>query len=114
MHGLVERRVDIATTEVVVMEVLAGARSPRHHAELRAALLDYPMLVLDGLADYEQAALIYRICRTAGETIRDLSDCLIAVPAIRAEASILHKDRDFDVIARHTPLRIEPVDTARP
>jgi hypothetical protein len=72
------------------------------------------MLVLDGLADHDQAALIYRICRTAAETLRDLSDRLIAVPAIRAGASTPHKDRDFDAIARHTPLRIEPVEAAEP
>jgi predicted nucleic acid-binding protein len=34
---------------------------------------------------------------------------LIAVPAIRADASVLHNDRDFDAIARHTPLRVEPL-----
>lgn len=110
MHRLVAERVELAVTEVVVMEVLAGATSRQHHAELRSALLDYPMLTLEGLGDFEEAALIYRFCRAAGETIRDLTDCLIAVPAIRAGASILHRDRDFDVIARHTDLRIHPVE----
>ena len=41
-----------------------------------------------------------------------MRDCLVAAPVIRAGASILHKDRDFDVIARHTELRIEPVAAA--
>ncbi len=109
VHRLVERRAELAISEVIVMEVLAGAHPPRHHDELRSTLLGYPMLPLEGLEDYEQAALIYRICRAAGETIRDLTDCLIAVPAMRANAAILHKDRDFDVIARHTDLRIHPV-----
>jgi predicted nucleic acid-binding protein len=36
-------------------------------------------------------------------------DCLIAAVAIRESASILHADRDFDVMARHAGLRIEPV-----
>jgi predicted nucleic acid-binding protein len=32
----------------------------------------------------------------------------IAAVAIRSGASLLHADVDFDVIARHTPLRLEP------
>ena len=32
--------------------------------------------------------------------------CLIAAPAIRAGAAVLHNDADFDVLARHTELRI--------
>ncbi len=37
-----------------------------------------------------------------------MNDCLIAAVAIRNGASVLHRDADFDVLARHTPLRIEP------
>ena len=32
--------------------------------------------------------------------------CLIASTAIRAGVPILHNDSDFDVLARHTELRI--------
>jgi predicted nucleic acid-binding protein len=67
------------------------------------------MLPVGGLAGFEEAAAIYRACRTGGETVRSMLDCLVAVPAIRAGASILHRDRDFDVIARHTELQLEPV-----
>ena len=52
---------------------------------------------------------MYRACRSAGATIRSIGDCLIAVAVIRADAEILHNDRDFDTIARHTGLRIYPV-----
>jgi predicted nucleic acid-binding protein len=68
------------------------------------------MLPLSGLRDFEHAAALYRSCRTAGETVRKLSDCLVAVPTIRAGATLLHADRDFDVLARHTPLRLEPLE----
>jgi predicted nucleic acid-binding protein len=109
LNALIDTDADVAITEIVVMEVLAGARSPRHVSDLRARLLAFPVLTLDGLSDVEEAAQIYRDCAVAGETIRTMSDCLIAVPAIRVRASILHNDRDFDAIARHTDLRIEPV-----
>ncbi|MBA3764697.1 MAG: PIN domain-containing protein [Actinobacteria bacterium] len=41
--------------------------------------------------------------------MRTLNDCLIAAVAIRSGATVLHSDRDFDAIARHTELRIELV-----
>ncbi len=34
---------------------------------------------------------------------------VIAVPVIKAGASLLHADTDFDRIAQVAPLRIEPV-----
>ncbi len=37
-----------------------------------------------------------------GETVGALTDCLIAAVAIRSGSSVLHADRDFDVLARHT------------
>lgn len=93
-------------TEVVVLELLAGARSGSPAQRLRSRVLAFPILPLAGLADYEEAALIYRDCRDAGETIRSISDCLIAVPVIRAGASLLHNDVDFEAIARHSTLKL--------
>ena len=58
--------------------------------------------------DYEEAAARYRACRRMGATVRKLIDCLIAAQAIRAGVSILHADADFDTLARHTELMIEP------
>ena len=92
------------------MELLAGARDPRDERDLRKGPLSLPVLALDGIADYEAAAELYRACRRAGEAIRGLSDCLIAVPVIRARASLLQADGDFDRLTRHTRLRIEPLD----
>lgn len=106
LRELVERDADVAITEVILMELLAGARSGPAVRELRARLLSFRLLPLEGLADFEEAALIYRACRDAGETLSSLSDCLIAVPVIRAGASLLHSDGDFDVIARHSALKI--------
>ena len=56
--------------------------------------------------DYYDAAALYRRCRIQGETVRKLIDRLIAAAAIRANTPILHSDADFDVIARHTELKI--------
>ena len=56
---------------------------------------------------YDEAAALYRTCRREGETVRKLIDCLIGSIAIRAGAAVLHDDSDFDVLARHTGLRVD-------
>ena len=110
LRGQLQARADVAVTEVVVAELLAGARSERERTELRSMLLGFPLLPLWGLDAYEVAAELFRVCRAAGEPIRHLTDCLIAVPAIEAGATLLAVDRDFETLARHTGLRLEPVD----
>lgn len=112
VRRLLVEKADIAITEHVVLEVLAGARSTRNLHELRSELLGFPLLPLIGLDDYEEAAAIYRTCRLNGVTIKNLSDCLIAVPVLREAAELLHNDSDFDAIARHSELRIYPVDSS--
>ena len=106
---LVAERADLVVTEVVVMEVLMGARSTQHLRALRRQLLSFPILPLRGMPSYETAAALYRACRRAGETIRKITDCLVAVPAIEAGATLIQADRDFEILARHTPLRLEPL-----
>lgn len=61
---------------------------------------------LSHLANYEEAASMYRACRTNGETVRKLIDCLIASVAVRAAAEILHADADFIALERHTSLSL--------
>jgi predicted nucleic acid-binding protein len=108
LDNLIDEEVELLITEPVVMEVLAGARSERHAMRMRTALLAYPLARVFGLDDYEAAATIRRACRAGGETVRSTMDCLMAAVAIREGASLLHGDRDFDVIARHTELQIHP------
>ena len=106
---LLESSAEVALTEVVVMELLAGARPGQAGRQLRSNLLSFPLIPLQGLADFEEAATIYRSCRSSGETLRSVTDCLIAVPTIRMGATLLHNDADFDSIARHTDLRLHRV-----
>jgi predicted nucleic acid-binding protein len=95
----------VTTTDMVQLEVLAGARDRRHLQSLRDLLAATIHLPIAAGLDAEQAADIYRTCQGQGETPRQLSDCLIAAVAIRNDVVVLHEDRDFEVIARHTPLQ---------
>ena len=95
----------LAVTEPVIMEVLAGARDDDHAAQLES-LLGLARLVPTLASDYLDAARVYRRCRQRGETVRRMVDCLIAAVAIRSGATLLHHDRDFDVIGRHSRLTL--------
>lgn len=109
LSRLMEQGEDVTVTEPIVMEVLAGARSEQDARRLRQAILAFRLLPLIGLADFEAAAAIHRACRQGGQTVRSRVDCLIAAVAIRHGEPVVHFDSDFDVIARHTDLRIEPI-----
>jgi predicted nucleic acid-binding protein len=106
VRDLVRSGRPVHTTDVVMMEVLAGGRDERHAAQLNQLLLACEFVGLEGLDDFEQAASIYRACRRAGETVRALNDCLVATVAIRARLDLVHADRDFEAIARHTDLEL--------
>ena len=99
---------DMAISDPVLMEVLAGARDERHLHDLRA-LLGRAQMLHCGPPDFDAAAVLYRRCRYGGETIRRLIDCLIGAVAIRTAVPVLHSDSDFDVLARHSELVIQPV-----
>ena len=88
------------------MEVLAGARDDLQLATVSRAL-DQATVIPMQSSDYDRAAALYRRCRWQGETVRKLLDCLIAAVAIRVGIPVLHNDRDFDVLARHTELQID-------
>lgn len=96
---------EVAVCDAIRMEVLAGARDERHLDALRR-LLARASVLPTAPAQYEEAASLFRRCRREGETVRRLLDCLIAAVAIRAAVPVLHRDADFDVLARHTELEI--------
>jgi predicted nucleic acid-binding protein len=95
-----------ATLDAVRLEMLAGTWRGVS-ADTLGALLDLchqvPQLPRE---DVESAAELYRRCRANGETIRSLNDCLIAAIAIRTDLPVLHKDRDYDVLARYSELQV--------
>jgi predicted nucleic acid-binding protein len=89
------------------MEVLAGARSDAHLDTIVSILgrgRDIPVT----LQHFDDAAAVYRLCRTEGVTVRSMIDCLIAAIAMSEDVELLHQDRDFAAIASVVPLRVHP------
>jgi hypothetical protein len=108
LTAAIEADEPLAIVGLIILEVLAGAHDEQHARLLNRLLGRARLLPLEEPSDYEAAAALYRACRREGVTIRRLPDCLIAAVTIRAGAKLLHRDSDFEAIARHSAL--EAVD----
>lgn len=106
LRTLLKDKQPLATTGVVMLEVLAGARDEPHARKLSRLLGRCKLLACEEPSDHEAAAGLYRACRREGLTIRRPPDLLIATIAIRTDTPLLHLDADFDAIARQAPLRV--------
>lgn len=104
-----ERTVDfaeIATCLPVIQEVLQGFRKQGAYRKAELAMTSLPVLESPlSWGVYREAVEIHRTGRGQGLTIRSSVDCLIAACALRHDVEVLHRDRDFRVIARYTRLR---------
>ena len=106
LTDLIARGSDIAVSEPILMEALAGARSPEMTRRLRQLLTSFDWIPSDSQTDFEAAAKVYRDCRAGGITPRGLIDCMIAAIAIRSNSELLTADADFAQMARIIPLRL--------
>ena len=85
-------------------EVLQGADSPDRFRRWDRVLGELPMVIApDAREAARSAAHLYARCRWAGITPRSANDCLIATHAIIGFMPLLHRERDFDLIAEVEP-----------
>lgn len=98
---------DVAVTEPVLMEVLAGARDANSAVRLRRLLTSFTWIPAEAQTDFEAAAKVYRDCRAAGITPRGLLDCMIAAIAIRSGIPLLATDADYAAMATVVPLALD-------
>ena len=98
---------DICICGLILTEVLQGIRDDRRFGRIRADLshLIYLPMTRRG---FELAAGIYREARKRGRMLRHTMDCIIAACAIEHRVPLLHKDKDFKIIADLSGLRIQP------
>ena len=92
----------IAVTQPVALEVRAGTSAVNMHAVDRI-LNDAVQLTVVPEIDFDVASRLYHAARDTGKVVRSLMDCLIASVAIRTSAILLHRDRDFEVLAAVAP-----------
>lgn len=112
LRALLAGRELVATTGVIVQEILQGALAPRSRAAIleRFGALDYLTPDRD---DHVQAADLRRECRRHGVHLGTV-DALIARLAIRHDLTLLTTDADFVHAARWVPVRVwAPADGSR-
>jgi len=87
----------------VIQEILQGVPDHSYDAIyeqlVEMEIIELPM----GLAVFKEAANYYRQARAAGYTIKSAIDCLIAACAIRNKVRLIHRDGDFDALAKVVP-----------
>jgi len=91
--------------DLILLEVLQGARDDAQAARIERALRVYAIVSLldDQLA--AQAARNYRRLRNLGITIRKTADIIIGTFCIEHRHSLLHEDRDFEPMEKHLGLK---------
>ena len=106
LRRLLTEEADIACTEPVAMEVLAGTTSPQQTAAERDLLSSRGWLPFDAGADFEGAADIYRRARSEGITPNSHVDCMIISVAARHDAELLTLDATQAAIAEMFGVRL--------
>jgi predicted nucleic acid-binding protein len=96
----------ILVGDLVLLEVLQGARNDSHAAEIERELRVFRIerMLDDGIA--VKAAANHRALRDRGITVRKTIDLIIATFCLERGHSLLHDDRDFDPVAAHLGLRL--------
>ena len=96
----------MASTEAILMELLAGTRNEVEYTSVRRLGTSVGWLPVDPATDFDSSAQIYAQCRRNGITPRGLIDTLIVAIALRTQCSLMTSDRDFTAIGTLVPLEL--------
>lgn len=100
-----DRGLPVATTGIVIQELLQGLRSEREANQLRARLSRLRYLAA-GKSTHVTAALLYRKVRARGITLPAV-DALIAAVAVENDVPLLTADVvHFEALAKVSKLRL--------
>jgi predicted nucleic acid-binding protein len=93
--------------DLILLEVLQGARDESHAARIERGLRRYVLVPLLNADLATHAARNYRKLRELGITIRKTADIIIGTFCIEYRHSLLHDDHDFAPMEEHLGLMIE-------
>ena len=95
----------ILVGDIVMTEVLQGARNENDAARLEADLRQFPIVAMGGDVLAVKAARHYRTMRAAGFTMK-IADLYIGTFCIQHGHALLQCDADFQPMARLCGLRL--------
>ncbi len=102
----ITRTDDILVGDVMMLEILQGARSEEVARALETELRTFTIVSMLSDAVAVSAARYYRLLRAEGITVRKTPDLIIAAYCIDHGHAVLHQDRDFDHFERRLGLKI--------
>ena len=92
--------------DLILLEVLQGARDEVQAARIERALRQYAVVPLLGANLASRAARNYRRLRELGITVRKTADIIIGTFCIEHRHALLHDDRDFAPMQKHLGLEV--------
>lgn len=95
---------EVAVGDLMVVEVLQGARDAHQLERYRRWLSEFPQASITDVSVAIQAARNYQHLRALGITVRKTIDTLIATRCILDSVPLLYSDRDFDPFVEHLGL----------
>lgn len=90
----------------IYQEILQGIKNQTDFITLLSLLDATVKLEWNTYEIAKEAALLYNSLRQKGITINKPFDFQIAVYAIKFDLDLVHNDSDFDIIAKHSTLKI--------
>ena len=96
----------LTMADLVLFEVLRGFRDEQDFNAARRTLAALPVVEIGGDDEAVRAARHYRLLRSRGLTVNSPVDVLLASFCIEHDSALLHNDRDFDALERHSGLRV--------
>ena len=94
-------REPILVGDLILLEVLQGARDEAHATRIQRGLREFALVSLLDADLAPLAARNYRALRELGVTIRKTADIIIGTFCIERRCSLLHDDRDFAPMEEH-------------
>lgn len=92
--------------DLILLEVLQGARDESHAARIERGLRQYTVVPLLDADLAPRAAQNYRKLRSLGVTVRKAADIIIGTFCIEHRHALLHDDRDFAPMEQHLGLMV--------
>jgi len=92
--------------DLILLEVLQGARDEPHAARIERGLRQYAVVPLLGPDLAPRVARNWRKLRDLGITLRKTADVVIGTFCIEHGHALLHDDRDFAPMQEHLGLQV--------
>jgi hypothetical protein len=97
-------REPILVGDLILLEILQGARDEAHAARIERGLRRFDVVPLLDAGLAPRAARNYRKLRDLGVAIRKTADVIIGTFCIERRCALLHDDRDFAPMEEHLGL----------